>query len=152
MARSDAPRTVHLAVLMAGLIGLGWILDRVLRTTGELAGNTAYSTANGIEAAVVGVVKSFHPLEDIGQVRESDAEVEPAGLAELEAWANQTGIGADDEPDWTDELEIGMTERIAAINDAARRGAVLPPPVSGVIGQPELAGEGDAATEHGGEW
>ena len=65
--QQNRSRTVQLALIVAGLIGLAMLLDKILQTTGKLAQETVASTAETMRSAVEGVIQAAVPTEMVPQ-------------------------------------------------------------------------------------
>lgn len=129
----DRSRTVQLAIVVAGLIGLAMLLDRILRTTGELARDTVSATADTMRSAVESAIQAAVPTEMVAQPKSLEEE-----MAEAMKWAEEREAEiVGDADDWTDDMTTDVTNRMLDFHDpglGASGGAMLP--------APELIGEG----------
>lgn len=119
--QQNRSRTVQLALIVAGLIGLAMLLDKILQTTGKLAQETVASTAETMRSAVEGAFQAVVPTEMVPQHKTIEEQ-----LAEAMEWAERDEL-AEDGPDWTDDGPAG----VLTFNDAGLGGgggAMLPPP------------------------
>ena len=71
--QQNRSRTVQLALIVAGLIGLAMLLDKILQTTGKLAQETVASTAETMRSAVEGAIQAAVPTEMVPQHKTIEA-------------------------------------------------------------------------------
>jgi hypothetical protein len=134
--RNDRSLTVQLAIVVAGVVGLAVLLDRILKTTGRLAQETVAATADTMRTAVESAIQAAVPTEMVAQPKSLEDQ-----MAEVMRWAEETDaeIGGDAD-DWTDDMTDDVTNRMLDFHDpnlggglGASGGAALP--------APELIGE-----------
>lgn len=90
-------RTVHLAVSVAGAIGVLWMIDRILTTARDTANATAGATGTSIAQVIDSVMKATAPSEMVSQPQPAP------DWTEAMRWADE--VEGEPEPDWTEEEE-----------------------------------------------
>jgi hypothetical protein len=122
---------VLLVVLVAGALGMTWILGQIIERTAKLAANVADATSDSSTKALIASIEAAFGLIAPAERVEQPLNRTFDEMQAVRSWAEEL---ADPElvPDWTDEPTV---ERIFRGQDD------VPGPIDPTIGVPDMVGE-----------